>query len=144
VVTGSNVHLWNMWVLPDGDITVTGEGHTDWLLGCCFHPRYSLKEVVTSSGNATVRIWDLAKPGCIPTLEGPAHAVWDCCFRCPTFDIQMRRISTADFQHILSDVRDADVLRGHKDSVNSTEFLLFSNTVLTSSADKTFSLWDAR
>lgn len=33
---------------------------------------------------------------------------------------------------------------GHEDSVNSIEFLPFSNTVLTSSADKTLSLWDAR
>ncbi|KAF7243734.1 Sperm-associated antigen 16 protein [Varanus komodoensis] len=35
-------------------------------------------------------------------------------------------------------------LRGHKDSVNSIEFLPFSNIILTSSADKTLSLWDAR
>lgn len=33
---------------------------------------------------------------------------------------------------------------GHEDSVNSTEFLPFSNTALTRSADKTLSLWDAR
>lgn len=35
-------------------------------------------------------------------------------------------------------------LRGHADSVNSAEFLHFSNSVLTSSADKTISLWDGR
>lgn len=32
---------------------------------------------------------------------------------------------------------------GHEDSVKSTEFLPFSNTALTRSADKTLSLWDA-
>jgi len=35
-------------------------------------------------------------------------------------------------------------LRGHGDSVNSVEFLDFSNILLTSSADKTLSLWDGR
>lgn len=35
-------------------------------------------------------------------------------------------------------------LRGHEDSVNSIEFLPFSSTALTSSADKTLSLWDIR
>lgn len=35
-------------------------------------------------------------------------------------------------------------LRGHTGSVNSVQFLPFSNTLLTSAADKTLSLWDAR
>lgn len=35
-------------------------------------------------------------------------------------------------------------LRGHADSVNSIVFLPYSNTLLTCSADKTLSLWDAR
>ena len=37
-----------------------------------------------------------------------------------------------------------NTLRGHADSVNSVEFLPFSNTLCTCSADKTISLWDAR
>ncbi|XP_068803983.1 sperm-associated antigen 16 protein isoform X4 [Struthio camelus] len=80
VATGSDDRLWKIWGFPNGNIIMTGEGHTDWLSGCCFHPSE----------------------------------------RC-------RR-----------------TLHGHKDSVNSIEFLPFSNTVLTSSADKTLSLWDAR
>lgn len=39
VVTGSDDHLWKMWALPDGNITMTGEGHADQLSGCCFYPR---------------------------------------------------------------------------------------------------------
>lgn len=35
-------------------------------------------------------------------------------------------------------------LYGHKDSVNSIEFFPCSNTLLTSSADKSLSVWDAR
>ncbi|KFO18303.1 Sperm-associated antigen 16 protein [Fukomys damarensis] len=35
-------------------------------------------------------------------------------------------------------------LYGHTDSVNSIEFFPFSNTLLTGSADKTLSIWDAR
>ena len=37
-----------------------------------------------------------------------------------------------------------NTLRGHADSVNSIVFLPYSNTLLTCSADKTLSLWDAR
>lgn len=35
-------------------------------------------------------------------------------------------------------------LRGHADAVNSIQFLSYSNTLVTCSADKTISLWDAR
>nr|XP_032655926.1 sperm-associated antigen 16 protein isoform X2 [Chelonoidis abingdonii] len=80
VVTASDDRLWKMWAFPNGNIIMTGEGHTDWLSACCFHPSERC--------------------------------------RC--------------------------TMRGHKDSVNSIEFLPFSNTILTSSADKTLSLWDAR
>lgn len=43
-----------------------------------------------------------------------------------------------------SSLRCRFTLRGHADSVNTIEFLPFSNTLLSSSADKTVSLWDAR
>ncbi|XP_053925911.1 sperm-associated antigen 16 protein-like [Cuculus canorus] len=79
VVTGGGDRLWKMWALRDGNIILTGEGHTDCLSGCCFHPSERC--------------------------------------RC--------------------------MMGGRKDSVNSTGVLLFSSTVLTSSADETLSLWDA-
>ena len=41
-------------------------------------------------------------------------------------------------------IRCRNTLRGHADSVNSIMFLPFSNTLVTCSADKTISLWDAR
>lgn len=44
----------------------------------------------------------------------------------------------------LNSLRCRYTLRGHTDSVNSIEFLPYSNTLLTCSADKTISLWDAR
>jgi WD40 repeat protein len=48
------------------------------------------------------------------------------------------------FYILLNSLRCRYTLRGHADSVNSVEFLPFSNTILTSSADKTLSLWDGR
>ncbi|KAM6200699.1 sperm-associated antigen 16 protein [Sarcoramphus papa] len=142
VVTGSDDHLWKMWALPDGNIIMTGEGHTDWLSGCCFHP--SGTQLVTSSGDTTVRIWDFSKRGCILTFEGHAHAVWDCSWHsCGDFVASASMDNTSKIWDVNSE-RCRCTMCGHKDSVNSIEFLPFSNTVLTSSADKTLSLWDAR
>ncbi|XP_075463341.1 sperm-associated antigen 16 protein isoform X2 [Ascaphus truei] len=80
LVTASDDRLWKMWYIPKRDFLMTGEGHTDWLSSCCFHPTERCRYT----------------------------------------------------------------MRGHVDSVNSIEFLPYSNIVLTSSADKTLSLWDAR
>nr|XP_025042609.1 sperm-associated antigen 16 protein isoform X2 [Pelodiscus sinensis] len=142
VVTASDDHLWKMWAFPNGNIIMTGEGHTDWLSGCCFHP--SGTKLVTSSGDTTVRIWDFTKGECILTLEGHSHAVWDCSWHaCGDFVASASMDNTSKIWDINSE-RCRYTMRGHKDSVNSIEFLPFSNTVLTSSADKTLSLWDAR
>ncbi|XP_050772121.1 sperm-associated antigen 16 protein isoform X1 [Gopherus flavomarginatus] len=142
VVTASDDRLWKMWAFPNGNIIMTGEGHTDWLSGCCFHP--SGTKLVTSSGDTTVRIWDFTKGECILTLEGHSRAVWDCSWHsCGDFVASASMDNTSKIWDINSE-RCRCTMRGHKDSVNSIEFLPFSNTILTSSADKTLSLWDAR
>ncbi|KAH1185117.1 hypothetical protein KIL84_013058, partial [Mauremys mutica] len=142
VVTASDDRLWKMWAFPNGNIIMTGEGHTDWLSGCCFHP--SGTKLVTSSGDTTVRIWDFTKGECIVTFEGHSRAVWDCSWHsCGDFVASASMDNTSKIWDINSE-RCRYTMRGHKDSVNSIEFLPFSNTILTSSADKTLSLWDAR
>ncbi|KAM6421646.1 LOW QUALITY PROTEIN: sperm-associated antigen 16 protein [Rhynochetos jubatus] len=141
VVAGSDDHLWKMWALPDGNIIVTGEGHSDWLSGCCFHP--SSTQLVASTEDATVQIRDFSKGGCVPTSEGHAPAVRDCLghsrgdFAASAF-VDNKKIWDVNSEKCRY------TMCGHKDSVNSTEFLPFSNTVLCSSAVKTLSLWDAR
>ncbi|XP_067326473.1 sperm-associated antigen 16 protein isoform X2 [Anolis sagrei] len=142
VVTGSDDRLWKMWAFPNGNIIMKGEGHTDWLSGCCFHP--SGTKLVTSSGDTTVRIWDFAKGGCVLTLEGHSYAAWDCSWHsCGNFVASASMDKTSKVWDLNSE-RCRYTLRGHNDSVNSIEFLPFSNIILTSSADKTLSLWDAR
>ncbi len=40
-VTTSDDKSWKMWTIPDGQMIMRGDGHTDWVSGCDFHPRYS-------------------------------------------------------------------------------------------------------
>ncbi|XP_071418497.1 sperm-associated antigen 16 protein isoform X2 [Pithys albifrons albifrons] len=95
----------------------------DFAVSClALHPRKDL--AVTGSDDHLWKLW--AVPAGNILLTGAGHTDWlsGCCFR-----------PSEKCRH---------TLRGHKDSVNSIEFLPFSNTVLTSSADKTLSLWDCR
>ncbi|XP_056392038.1 sperm-associated antigen 16 protein isoform X5 [Hyla sarda] len=142
LVTASDDRLWKMWSIPSGEIIMTGEGHSDWLSGCCFHPNGT--RLATCSGDSTIRIWDFAKSECILTLEGHTHAVWGCSWHsCGDFLASCSLDNNSKIWDLNSE-RCRYTMRGHVDSVNSIEFLPYSNIVLTSSADKTLSLWDAR
>ncbi|XP_033864710.3 sperm-associated antigen 16 protein-like [Acipenser ruthenus] len=142
VVTTSDDCHWKMWSVPNGDIIMAGEGHSDWLSSCCFHPEGN--KLATTSGDTTVKIWDFSKGECVLTFEGHTHAVWGCSWHsCGDFLASCSMDNTSKIWD-LNSKRCRYTLRGHADSVNSVEFLPFSNTLLTSSADKTLSLWDAR
>ncbi|XP_059503021.1 sperm-associated antigen 16 protein isoform X2 [Stegostoma tigrinum] len=142
LVTGSDERLWKMWSIPNGDIIMTGEGHGDWLSGCCFHPSGNM--LATTSGDKTVKIWDFTKVECASTFTGHLHAVWGCSWHsCGDFVASCSMDNTIKIWDINSK-RCRQTLRGHVDSVNSVEFLPFSNTLLSSATDKTISLWDSR
>ncbi|XP_004626767.1 sperm-associated antigen 16 protein [Octodon degus] len=73
------------------------------------------------------RVWKaVSLPKGNVLLTGRGHTDWlsDCCFH--------------------PSERCRSTLYGHTDSVNSIKFFPFSNTLLTGSADRTLSLWDAR
>lgn len=142
VASASDDHFWRLWGMPEGEMIMTGEGHTDWLSSCSFHPNGGC--LATTSGDTTVKIWDFAKARCVLTLEGHTHATWGCTFHsCGDFVASCSMDNTAKVWDLNSE-RCRYTLRGHVDSVNSINFLPFSNILLTCSADKTVSLWDAR
>ncbi|KAJ8035607.1 Sperm-associated antigen 16 protein [Holothuria leucospilota] len=142
LATTSDDQTWKMWAIPNGDIIMTGEGHTDWVADCDFRPDGS--QLVTGSGDSTVKIWDFSKAECVHTFTDHQHAVWGCSWHsCGDFVASCSMDNTSKVWD-LNSLRCRVTLRGHADSVNSIQFLPYSNTLLTSSADKTVSLWDAR
>ncbi|XP_006140164.1 sperm-associated antigen 16 protein isoform X2 [Tupaia chinensis] len=142
LVTCGEDRFWKVVSLPDGNVLLTGIGHTDWLSACCFHP--SGNKLATASGDTTVKLWDLSKGNCILTLEGHNHAVWSCTWHsCGNFVASSSLDTTSKIWDVNSE-KCRSTLYGHTDSVNSIEFFPFSNTLLTGSADKSLSIWDAR
>ena len=74
--TASDDGTWRLWHAADGELILSGEGHTDWVGGVAFHPCGHF--LASASGDATVKVWDLAKParGCVATLAEHTAAVW--------------------------------------------------------------------
>ncbi|KAK5852494.1 hypothetical protein PBY51_023956 [Eleginops maclovinus] len=137
---------WRLWLLQAheekvGQMVLTGEGHSDWLSGCSFHPDGG--KLATSSGDCTLRLWDFSQGGCVLTLSH-SRPTWGCCFHsCGHFLASCCADRTARLWD-LSSQRCTLTLRRHTASVNSVCFLPFSDLLLTCSADKTLALWDAR
>ncbi|CAJ1071074.1 sperm-associated antigen 16 protein [Xyrichtys novacula] len=138
---------WRLWALPSdgekvGQMVLTGEGHSDWLSSCSFHPDGA--KLATTSGDTTVRLWDFSRGRCVLMLSGHTQPTWGCSFH-----------SYGQFLASCSSDKTAKVwdlnkesccftLRRHTASVNSVCFLPFSDLLLTCSADKTLCLWDTR
>ncbi|CAF5223279.1 unnamed protein product, partial [Rotaria magnacalcarata] len=55
-----------MWAIPEGDMIMKGEGHSDWVSGIDFHP--SGNKMATCSGDTTIKIWDFSQKKCVHTF----------------------------------------------------------------------------
>ncbi|KAM8871702.1 uncharacterized protein spag16 [Synchiropus picturatus] len=138
---------WSLWRLPtsprkEGELLQTGHGHLEWLSSCSFHPDGS--KLATTSGDATVKLWDVALGNSLLTLSGHTHPVWGCSFRfCGNFLASCSTDRTAKLWDLNSQ-RCRLTMRHHTCTVNTVRFVPSSNTLLTCSADKTLALWDVR
>ncbi|KAM7369388.1 hypothetical protein PAMP_013660 [Pampus punctatissimus] len=147
VASASDDCSWRLWALPAGrekvgQMVLTGEGHSDWLSGCSFHPDGA--KLATTSGDTTVRLWDFSRGCCVLMLSGHGQPTWGCSFHsCGHFLASCSADKTAKLWDLNSQ-RCRLTLRRHTASVNSVCFMPFSNLLLTCSADKTLALWDAR
>ncbi|XP_070707132.1 sperm-associated antigen 16 protein [Pempheris klunzingeri] len=147
LASASDDHRWRLWALPAdgekvGQLLLTGEGHSDWLSGCSFHPDGA--KLATTSGDTTVRLWDFSHGCCVLMLSGHSQPTWGCSFHsCGHFLASCSDDRSAKLWD-LNSRRCCLTLRRHTASVNSVCFLPFSNLLITCSADKTLAMWDAR
>ncbi|XP_044029797.1 sperm-associated antigen 16 protein [Siniperca chuatsi] len=147
LASASDDRSWRLWALPAngekvGQMVLTGEGHSDWLSGCSFHPDGA--KLATTSGDTMVRLWDFSRGCCSLMLSGHSQPTWGCSFHsCGHVLASCSADRTAKLWE-LSSQRCRLTLRRHSASVSSVCFLPFSDLLLTCSADKTLAMWDAR
>jgi WD40 repeat protein len=143
LATAGDDEAWKVWTVPRGDLVMVGEGHSDWLSSCDFHPT-SATLLATAGVDQVAKIWNLGEQQCAVKLAGHTQPLWDVRFHTSGLSVL-----TASMDHTarLWDAATGaqlSVFRGHADSVNKARWLPFSQVFATASGDKTVSLWDAR
>ncbi|KAH6712682.1 putative WD-repeat protein [Leptodontidium sp. MPI-SDFR-AT-0119] len=119
----------------------TLEGHTDPVTSIAFSP--DGKQVVSGSGDETMRLWDAATGAALQTLEG--HTNW---VRSVTFSPDgSQLVSGSDDKTVrLWDATTGaalQTLKGHTGWVRSVAFSPDGKQVVSGSNDRTVRLWDA-
>lgn len=152
--TASDDETWKLWTVPTadsnkdkdamkgGELVMVGEGHSSWLSDLHFHPHGS--HLVTSSGDGSLKIWELAQAKCSHTFSDHSQAVWGC-----EFHVGGDFIASCSMDHTIRiwDIiagKLRQTLRGHVDSVNAVAWQPYTANVCSASGDKTLSMWDAR
>ena len=118
----------------------TLEGHSDSVTSVAFSP--DGKQVVSGSGDETVRLWDTATGALLQTLEGHTRSVTSVAF-------------SPDGKQVVSGSDDGTVrlwdtatgaplqtLEGHSEYVTSVAFSPDGKQVVSGSGDGTVRLWD--
>ncbi|XP_029656546.2 sperm-associated antigen 16 protein-like [Octopus sinensis] len=119
--------------------------HSTWISSCRFNPQQT--HILSSAADGLVKLWnlfdvDLAE--CLTTIEEHRSVVWDCAWHSGGDFIATASFDGTSKVIDLNTQRCRSILRYHKNSINSVEFLPFSCTILTASADKTMVIWDGR
>lgn len=118
----------------------TLQGHRGPITRVLFHPIFSL--VVSSSEDATIKVWDFETGDFERTLKGHTDVVQDIAFDARG---NMLASCSADMSIKLWDFTSYENIRtlhGHDHNVSSVTFMPTGDHIVSCSRDKTIKMWD--
>jgi WD40 repeat protein len=119
----------------------TLEGHLSWVCSVAFSP--DGQQIVSGSGDSTVRVWDACTGAALQTLKGHSSYV-----NSVAFSPDGQQIVSGSYDSIVR-VWDActgaalQMLKGHSSSVSSVAFSPDGQQIVSGSGDSTVRVWDA-
>jgi WD40 repeat protein/nucleoside phosphorylase/uncharacterized protein YjbI with pentapeptide repeats len=123
------------------DVNLELTSHSAAIHVCAFFP--NSQQLVSASGDGTLRIWNIFAGECVRVLHGHVGSVLGCAV---SDDGGWIASSGADRTIRIWSVKSGEiarVLKGHEDCVSSCAFAGNSKLVASASWDKTVRIWDA-
>jgi len=127
------------WV-PRAPEKYTLTGHRSPVTKVLFHPVYSV--MLTSSEDATIKVWDYETGDYERTLKGHTDAVQDLAFDHPGKHLAS---CSADMTVKIWDFQTYECLKtlhGHDHNISSVDFLPSGDHLVSASRDKTIKMWE--
>ncbi|XP_065663899.1 lissencephaly-1 homolog isoform X2 [Hydra vulgaris] len=127
------------WI-PRAPEKYTLSGHRSPVTKVLFHPVYSL--MLTSSDDATIKVWDYETGDYERTLKGHTDAVQDLSFDHPG---KYLASCSADMTIKIWDFQTYEcikTLHGHDHNISSVSFMPSGDYIVSGSRDKTIKMWE--
>ncbi|MCZ8305870.1 MAG: hypothetical protein O9336_04045 [Microcystis sp. LE19-98.1E] len=116
------------------------EGHDDFVQSVNFSP--DGKTLVSSSGDNTIKLWNVETGQEIRTLKGHDRAVWSVNFSPDGKTLVSGRWDSTIKLWNVETGKEIRTLKGHDNFVQSVNFSPDGKTLVSSSSDKTIKLWN--
>src|SRR6266487_439428 len=130
-----------IWQISDGTLSVTCQGHTDWVRSIAFSPDGST--IVSASEDTMLRIWDVKTGQCLKTLTDHTKRVYTVAF---SPDGKLIASGGEDGTILLWDTKtwQSKAFAGHNGSVRSVAFSPDGTLLASGSADETIRIWNVQ
>lgn len=131
-----------LWQVEDGKLSLTYEGHTDWIHSLTFSP--DGQTLVSGSFDRTIKQWDTQTGACLRTLEGHTDRVWSVAF---SSDGQTLASGSSDHTIRLWNMKTGNcvnTLQEHTGYVQAVTFSPDGKTLASDSVDGSIKLWDVK
>ena len=142
VATGDAMKNIRLWRIKDGQPTMRGSGHSNWIRSVKISP--DKKMIASSSEDQTLRVWKISSGQCIKVVDNVNSNIEAIAFSPDSKFIALACYDNTLKIYNLEDDKFEFVLHGHTNKLSDVCYSNDGNILATCGADNTIRIWDVK